>query len=51
MLKVLMTSKFIRRMVREYNSMFRNAFNREWNKESVEYKDVTNLNNVGYMDS
>ena len=41
----------IRRMVREYNSMFRYAFNRVWNKESVEYKDVANLNNVGYMDS
>ena len=41
----------IRRMVREYNSMFRYAFDREWNKESVEYKDVANLNNVGYMDS
>ena len=41
----------ISRMIREYNSMFRYAFNRIWNKESVEYKDVANLNNVGYMDS
>lgn len=41
----------ISRMIREYNSMFRYAFNRIWNKESVEYKDVMNLNNVGYMDS
>ena len=41
----------ISRMVREYNSMFRYAFNKVWSKESVEYNDVANLNNVWYMDS
>lgn len=41
----------INRMIREYNSMFRVAFNRVWNNESVNYKDISNLNNIQLLDS
>lgn len=41
----------INRMIREYNSMFRVAFNRVWNNESVNYKDISNLNNIQLLNS